>query len=47
MVGKVTPDTMLSASRLPAVMGYSKYRSPNDELLATIDALNGIEPPEK
>ncbi len=22
MVGKVTPNTMLSASRLPAVMGY-------------------------
>lgn len=46
MVGKVTPDTMLSASRLPSVMGFSKYRSPNDELLATIDALNGIIPPE-
>ena len=44
MVGKVTPDTMLSASHLPAVMGYSKYRSPNDELLATIEALNGIIP---
>lgn len=46
MVGKVTPDTMLSASRLPAVMGYSKYRSPNDELCAAIDALNNISPPE-
>jgi predicted phage-related endonuclease len=45
MVGKVTPDTMLSASRLPAVMGYSKYRSPNDELLATIDALGNKETP--
>lgn len=43
MVGKVTPNTMLSASRLPAVMGYSKYRSPNDELKASIDAVNGIE----
>lgn len=46
MVGKVTPNTMLSASRLPAVMGHSKYRSPNDELSATIDALNGIDPPD-
>lgn len=46
MVGKVTPNTMLSASRLPSIMGHSKYRSPNDELSATIDALNGIEPPE-
>ena len=45
MVGKVTPDTMLSASRLPSVMGYSKYRSPNDELLATIDALGNKETP--
>ena len=45
MVGKVTPDTMLSASRLPAVMGYSKYRSPNDELLASIDALGNKETP--
>lgn len=46
MVGKVTPNTMLSASRLPSIMGHSKYRSPNDELSATIDALNGIEPPD-
>jgi predicted phage-related endonuclease len=44
MVGKVTPNTMLSASRLPAVMGYSKYRSPNDELSATIDALGNKTP---
>lgn len=43
MVGKVTPNTMLSASRLPAVMGFSKYRSPNDELVATINALNNID----
>jgi predicted phage-related endonuclease len=45
MVGKVTPDTMLSASRLPAVMGYSKYRTPNDELSASIDALGNKETP--
>jgi predicted phage-related endonuclease len=44
MVGKVTPNTMLSASRLPAVMGYSKYRSPNDELSSSIDALGNKEP---
>ena len=44
MVGKVTPNTMLSASRLPAVMGHSKYRSPNDELSSTIDALSNREP---
>lgn len=46
MVGKVTPNDMLSASRLPAVCGMSVYRSPNDELMASIDAINGIEPPD-
>lgn len=46
MVGKVTPNDMLSASRLPAVCGMSQYRSPNDELLASIDAINGISPPD-
>lgn len=46
MVGKVTPNDMLSASRLPAVCGMSQYRSPNDELLASIDAINGIAPPD-
>lgn len=45
MVGKVTPDTILSASRLPAVMGMSKYRSPNDELQISIGAINGKLPP--
>lgn len=46
MVGKLTPNTMLSASRLPAVMGMSKYRSPNDELQYSIDAIDGKEPPD-
>lgn len=43
MVSKVTPDTMLSASRLPAVMGLSKYRSANDELQYSIAAMQGQE----
>ena len=43
MVSKVTPDTMLSASRLPAVMGLSPYRSANDELQYSINALKGGE----
>lgn len=43
MVSKVTPDTMLSASRLPAVMGLSKYRSANDELQYSINAMQGGE----
>lgn len=41
MVGKLTPDTELSCSRLPAVMGYSPYRTPNDELAVSIDAMEG------
>jgi predicted phage-related endonuclease len=41
MVGKVTPDCMLSASRLPAVMGLSRYSTPNDELMVSIESING------
>lgn len=43
MVSKVTPTTMMSASRIPALLGLSKYRTRNDELRATIDAYQGIE----
>lgn len=43
MVNKVTPDTMLSASRLPGVMGISRYQTPNDELEYSIRALKGEE----
>ena len=46
MVNKVTPDEMLSASRLPAVMGLSRYQTPNDELEYSIRALNGQERPD-
>lgn len=46
MVGKVTPDTILSASRLPAVMGMSKYRTANDELQVSIGAIAGKTPPD-
>jgi predicted phage-related endonuclease len=46
MVSKVTPDTMMSASRLPSLMGYSKYNTPNDELQYSIRALQGIDRPD-
>lgn len=46
MAGKKTPNDIMSASRLPALMGVSKYRSPNDELLYTLDALRGNELPD-
>jgi predicted phage-related endonuclease len=46
MVNKVTPDTMLSASRLPGLMGLSKWSNPNDELEYSINALKGLERPD-
>ena len=46
MVSKVTPDTMMSASRLPALMGYSKYSTANDELQYSIRALQDMERPD-
>ena len=46
MVNKVTPDTMLSASRLPSIMGMSKYNTPNDELETSINAIQGKERPD-
>lgn len=47
MAGKKTPNTMLSASRLPAVMGLSKYSTPNDELELSIAAIRGDEAENK
>jgi predicted phage-related endonuclease len=38
MVGKVTTIQKMSASRLPALMGYSPWATPNDELDMTIRA---------
>jgi predicted phage-related endonuclease len=43
MVGKLTPDDMMSCSRLPALLGFSKYRTANDELKYTMNAIQGIE----
>jgi predicted phage-related endonuclease len=44
MVGKVTPNDMASASVLPALMGHSKWSTANDELMAKISVINGIQP---
>jgi predicted phage-related endonuclease len=41
MVGKITNDILPSGSRIPGIMGVSPFRSPNDELAASIDALEG------
>lgn len=43
MVGKLTPDDMISASRIPALLGLSPYTTPN-ELLAEMMALDANEP---
>jgi hypothetical protein len=42
-VGKLTPDDMMSCSRLPALLGFSRFRTPNDELKYSMNAINGIE----
>lgn len=45
MVGKLTPNTELSCSRLPAVMGYSPWSTANDELATTVNAMLGVDRP--
>jgi len=39
MVGKLTPDNMISASRIPTLLGLSPYSTPN-EMLAEMRALD-------
>lgn len=41
MVGKVTPDDIITASRIPALLGMSPYETPNDVLKKCIDAMEG------
>jgi predicted phage-related endonuclease len=41
MVGKLTPDDIATASTLPAIMGMSRYKTPNDALRDAIDAMEG------
>jgi hypothetical protein len=45
MVGKVTDDKQMSVSRLPALLGHSPYKSRNEELQHSKDAIAGtLEP---
>ena len=44
MVGKLTPNTVMSCSRLPPLLGLSPWSTPNDELAKSFDALRGKEP---
>lgn len=41
MVGKVTPDNIITASRVPALLNASPYETPNDVLKKCIDAEEG------
>lgn len=46
MAGKLTEDKEMSASRLPGLMMFSKYSTPNDELQFSINAIDGKERPD-
>jgi predicted phage-related endonuclease len=46
MAGKLTDDRMMSASRLPGLLGFSNYSSPNDELQFSIRAIDGQPRPD-
>ena len=46
MAGKLTDDKSMSASRLPGLMGFSKYSTPNDQLQFSINAIDGKELPD-
>lgn len=46
MAGKLTDDKEMSASRLPGLMGFSKYSTANDELQFSINAIDGKERPD-
>jgi len=44
MVGKVTPYDILSGSIIPAYMGYSKFKMPNECLKDAFDFVSGLAP---
>jgi predicted phage-related endonuclease len=46
MAGKLTDDKSMSASRLPGLLGFSKYSTPNEELSYSINAIDGKERPD-
>jgi len=46
MVGKLTPDDIVTASRVPVLMGLSPYMTPNELLKEAIEAAAG-KPPER
>ena len=39
IVGKLSDMRFMSCSRLPSIMGFSKYNTPNDELVLSVEAM--------
>ena len=46
MVGKRTPDDIVTASVLPTIMNLSPYRTPNDQLAKALAAIEGKPDPD-
>ena len=44
MVGKLTPDSIATASVIPTIMGLSRYATPNDALANALAAMEGRTP---
>lgn len=44
MVGKLTPDDIVTASTVPAIMGFSPYQTPNEKLHDAIQSAAGNPP---
>ena len=44
MVGKLTPDDIVTASRVPVLLGLSPYKTPNELLKEAIEAAAGKPP---
>lgn len=44
MVGKLTPDDIVTASRVPVLLGLSPYKTPNELLKEAIEAAAGNPP---
>ena len=43
MVGKLTPDDIATASTLPSIMGFSRYKTQNEALADAIAAMEGTK----
>ena len=46
MVGKKTPDDIITASVIPVIMNMSPYKTPNDQLAKALAAIEGKPDPD-